>query len=150
MHKVSSKLIQYMEANSLNTLFVGKNVGWKEGIELGKKNNQSFVSIPHSKLIQMLDYKCKLAGIRMMTVDEAYTSKCSFLDNEKITKHETYQGKRTKRGLFVTKNGIKLNADINGAFNIMRKGIEKSNCDVLKLVPADKRFVYNPVRMKVA
>ena len=97
----------------------------------------------------MLDYKCKLSGIKMVILNEAYTSKCSFIDNEKICQHKTYYGKRIKRGLFESKYGHKLNADVNGSFNIMRLGIQKCNCDVLNIVPADKRYVYNPVRIKI-
>ena len=149
MHKISHAIIVYMETNNLNTLFVGKNTGWKEGINIGKTNNQNFVSIPFNMLISMLSYKCKLSGIKMVELNEAYTSKCSFLDNEKICKHDLYLGKRIKRGLFESKHGHKLNADINGSFNIMRLGIQKCNCDVQNIVPTDKRFMYNPVRIKI-
>ena len=149
MHKISCSIVEYMKANNLNTLFVGKNNGWKDSINIGKTNNQNFVSIPYNMLIQMLDYKCKLAGINMVIVNEAYTSKCSFIDNEKICKHETYKGKRISRGIFRTANGLYINADINGSFNIMRLGIEKCNCDVHTIVPADMRFVYNPIRIRV-
>ena len=149
MHKVSYLIVTYMETNNLNTLFVGKNSGWKEGINIGKTNNQNFVAIPYNLLINMLDYKCKLSGIKMIILNEAYTSKCSFIDREKICQHKTYYGKRIKRGLFESKYGHKLNADINGSFNIMRLGIQKCNCDVLNVVPADKRYVYNPVRIKI-
>ena len=149
MHKVSHLIVAYMETNNLNTLFVGKNSGWKEGINIGKTNNQNFVAIPYNLLISMLDYKCKLSGIKMIILNEAYTSKCSFIDNEKICQHKTYYGKRTKRGLFESKYGHKINADVNGSFNIMRLGIQKCNCDVLNVVPADKRYVYNPVRIKI-
>ena len=79
MHKVSHLIVTYMETNNLNTLFVGKNTGWKEGINIGKTNNQNFVSIPYNLLISMLDYKCKLTGINMIIVNKAYTSKCSFI-----------------------------------------------------------------------
>ena len=151
MHKVSKKIIEYMEANSLNTLFVGKNVGWKDSINLGRTNNQNFVSIPYNMLIQMLEYKCKLAGINFVIVNEAYTSKCSFLDREKISKHDNYTGKRVNRGLFISSSGIMINADVNGSLNIMRLGIEKQNVklDVVEeiLRPENKRFVFNPVRI---
>ena len=149
MHKVSHLIVTYMETNNLNTLFVGKNSGWKEGINIGKTNNQNFVAIPYNLLISMLEYKCKLSGIKMIMINEAYTSKCSFIDNEKICQHKTYYGKRIKRGLFESKYGHKLNADVNGSFNIMRLGIQKCNCDVLNVVPTDKRYMYNPVRIKI-
>ena len=113
-----------MEANSLNTLFVGKNVGWKDSINLGRTNNQNFVSIPYNMFIQMLEYKCKLAGINFILVNEAYTSKCSFLDREKISKHDSYVCRRIRRGLFISSNGIMINADVNGSLNIMRLGLE--------------------------
>ena len=151
MHKVSRKIVDYMEANSINTLFVGKNVGWKDSINLGKTNNQNFVSIPYNMLIQMLEYKCKLAGINVVIVNEAYTSKCSFLDRETIQKHDTYKGKRIKRGLFVSSSGIIINADVNGSLNIMRIGLKKQNVtlDVIEeiLRPENKRFVLNPVKI---
>ena len=153
MHKVSRKIVEYMEANSLNTLFAGKNAGWKDSINLSRTNNQNFVSIPYNMLIQMLEYKCKLAGINFVIVNEAYTSKCSFLDREKITKHNSYAGRRIKRGLFISSSGIMINADVNGSLNIMRLGFEKQNVklDVLEeiLRPENKRFVLNPVRICV-
>ena len=149
MHKVSRKIVDYMEANSLNTLFVGKNVGWKYSINLGKTNNQNFVSIPYNMLIQMLEYKCKLAGINIVIINEAYTSKCSFLDSEKICKHDNYAGRRVKRGLFISSSGILINADINGSLNIMVVGLKQINVkrNVLILEPANLRFVLNPVRV---
>ena len=151
MHKVSRKIVEYMEANSLNTLFVGKNVGWKDSINLGRTNNQNFVSIPYNMLIQMLEYKCKLAGINVVIINEAYTSKCSFLDREKISKHNNYAGKRIRRGLFISSSGIMINADVNGSLNIMQLGLEKQNVklDVVEeiLRPENKRFVFNPVRI---
>ena len=149
MHKLSSVIIQYMEANTLNTLIVGKNDGWKTNIDMSRVNNQNFVSIPYNMLISMLEYKCKLAGIKMICVKEAYTSKCSFLDEETIQKHDTYKGKRIKRGLFVSNRGVKINADINGSLNIMVVGLKQLNVkrDVLVLEPANLRFVLNPVRV---
>ena len=151
MHKVSRKIVEYMEANSFNTLFVGKNVGWKDSINLGRINNQNFVSIPYNMLVQMLEYKCKLAGINFVIVNEAYTSKCSFLDREKISKHDSYAGRRIKRGLFISSSGIIINADVNGSLNIMRLGLEKQNVklDVVEeiLRPENKRFVFNPVKI---
>ena len=151
MHKLGSAIVQYMEANTLNTLIVGKNDGWKTNIDMGRVNNQNFVSIPFNMLISMLEYKCKLSGINVVIVNEAYTSKCSFLDGETIQKHDTYKGKRVKRGLFVSSNGIKINADINGSLNIMVVGLKQLNVkrDVLVLEPANLRFVLNPVRVCV-
>ena len=69
----------------------------------------------------MLEYKCKLEGINFIQNEESYTSKCSALDLESLNKHDNYLGKRVKRGLFITSKGIKVNADLNGALNILRK-----------------------------
>lgn len=149
MHKLSYQIVERMKANSYNTLFIGKNRGWKDGVHLSKINNQNFVSIPYNTLIQMLTYKCNLAGIKVVVVNESYTSKCSFLDQEKICKHKIYQGKRKTRGLFITASGIKINADVNGSLNILVIGLIKLNVklDVLDFIlrPENKRFVLNPI-----
>lgn len=154
LHKVTSKIVEYMEANSIHILFIGKNVGWKEGINLGVKMNQTFVSIPYNILIEMLQYKCKLKGFKVVLVSESYTSKCSFLDNELICKHQTYNGKRIKRELFQTQNGILINADVNGSYNIMRLGLKRTNVklDVLNEIiskPEYKRHVLCPVVVSI-
>ena len=88
---------------------------------MGKLNNQNFVSIPFLKLIKQIQYKSELIGNEIHLVDESFTSKCSFLDNEPIKKHKKYMGRRVNRGLFKSKKGILINADVNGAYNILRK-----------------------------
>jgi putative transposase len=100
---------------------MGYNHGWKHKINIGKKNNQKFVQIPFLKLVKQIEYKAKLRKIQVLPVNETHTSKCSFLDNEPIKKHKTYAGKRLSRGLFKTSKGVLLNADVNGAYNIMKK-----------------------------
>ncbi len=120
LHHASSIVVNYLKANRITTLVVGKNDGWKQQIKLGKRNNQNFVQIPHAKLIEMLDYKCQLAGIKLVTVNQAYTSKCSALDFELICSHQKYRGHRVKRGLFRTANGRVINSDINGSLNMIR------------------------------
>lgn len=121
MHNASSYIINQLVSNNINTLIVGSNKEWKQDINIGKKNNQNFVSIPFDKFKLQLKYKCKLNGIRYIEQEESYTSKCSFIDNEPICKHDAYVGKRIKRGLFKTKENHYINADINGSLNIMRK-----------------------------
>ena len=121
LHKASRYIINHLVSNSINTLVIGHNKNWKQEINLGKRNNQNFVSIPYCTLIYMLSYKAKLEGISVIIQEESYTSKCSFLDNEEICKHENYLGKRVKRGLFKALNGKLINADLNGALNILRK-----------------------------
>ena len=123
LHKASRCIVNHLVSNNVNTLIIGKNDNWKQETNIGKKNNQNFVSIPHTQFIEMLSYKCKLIGIAVMMTEEAYTSKCSFIDNEEMKHHEDYKGKRIKRGLFRTNEGKLINADLNGSLNIMRKVI---------------------------
>jgi putative transposase len=121
LHKSTDYLVKFCLQNELNTLIIGYNELWKQEINIGKRNNQNFVNIPYYKLIQMLTYKCQKYGINLITHEESYTSKCSFIDNEDIKKHEEYLGKRIKRGLFKSYNEILINADVNGSYNIMKK-----------------------------
>lgn len=123
LHKASRCIVNHLVSNDVNTLIIGKNDNWKQETNIGKKNNQNFVSIPHSQFIDMLSYKCKLVGIAVMMTEESYTSKCSFIDNEEMKHQEDYKGKRVKRGLFRTNKGKLINADLNGSLNIMRKVI---------------------------
>lgn len=123
LHKASSYLVNQLVSKNVSKLIIGYNQGWKQDIKIGKKNNQNFVCIPFYKFISMLEYKCKLEGIETVKQEESYTSKCSFLDNEEICQHKEYAGKREKRGLFKSKNGKMINADLNGSYNIMRKAV---------------------------
>jgi putative transposase len=120
-HRISKNIITYSIQNDIGTIVIGYNLGWKHKIHIGKKNNQNFVQIPLLKLINQINYKAQLVGITIIIINEAYTSKCSFLDNESIEKHNKYLGKRIKRGLFKASNGLIINADVNAAFNIMKK-----------------------------
>lgn len=124
LHKTSRKIVELMEQNNIGTCFIGHNKGWKQEVEMGKRNNQNFVSIPYYLLINMLKYKLEEKGGVLVELNEAYTSKCSFLDNEEICKHESYKGKRVKRGLFLSSKGKALNADINGSLNILKRGMK--------------------------
>lgn len=121
VHKASKHIVETAKLLDCNTIVVGNNKNWKQEINIGKQNNQNFVSIPTSDLIDKIEYKAKLNGISLIRTEESYTSKCSFLDNEPIGKHDVYVGKRVKRGLFRTAKGLKINADCNGAGNIIRK-----------------------------
>lgn len=123
IHKSTKKLVEILKHNNITNVVVGKNKDWKQQINIGKKNNQNFVSIPHAQAIDILSYKITLEGIKLQVIEEMYTSKCSSYDNEKICKHDVYTGRRIKRGLFLTKNGKLINADINGAANILKKAI---------------------------
>ena len=131
---------------------------WKQNINIGTQNNQNFVNIPHYKFIQMLEYKCKLEGIEVIKQKEAYTSLCSFLDGEKICKHKKYQGNRLKTKLYQISNGRIINADVNGAFNILKKADPNAfdefisehveGLQALAVVPV-KRFVKNRFTKKL-
>lgn len=121
MHKTSRYITDYLVSNQINTLVIGYNKGWKQDVNMGKKNNQTFSYIPYLKLISLLEYKCEMVGIKVEVREESYTSKCSFLDNEEVCEHDKYLGKRVKRGLFVASDGRKINADVNGALNILKK-----------------------------
>ena len=124
LHKTSRRVVELMEQNNIGTCFIGHNNGWKNEVEMGKKNNQNFVSIPYLLLTNMLRYKIEEKGGILVELNESYTSKCSFLDNEEICKHETYKGKRLKRGLFLSSKSKALNADINGSLNILKRGMK--------------------------
>lgn len=121
VHKASRMIVNQLVSNDIHTLVVGYNQGWKQDINIGRRNNQSFVQIPFERFLSLLDYKCRMGGIKLLTVDESYTSKCGFLDGEDICKHDAYLGRRVKRGLFKSADGTLINADVNGSYNILRK-----------------------------
>lgn len=130
-HQATKRIIDYALNNDVHTIVIGKNKGQKRSVNMGKKNNQNFVGIPHAKMIDMLTYKAQLHGIKVITTNESYTSQTSFFDHEKPCKQNgNYAHKqkglkpavrRIKRGLFKTNRGILVNADVNGALQIMRK-----------------------------
>lgn len=123
LHKASRLIVNTCVSNNIGCLIIGKNKQWKTAINIGRKNNQSFVNIPHARFIDMIRYKAELLGIWVVETEESYTSKCSFVDDEPLCKQDKYVGKRIKRGLFKSACGIKLNADVNGSYNIARKVI---------------------------
>ncbi|UUI02368.1 transposase [Oceanobacillus jeddahense] len=129
-HKASFQIMKIALEEDIDTIIIGQNKEWKQHATMGKRNNQSFTSLPHSLLIQMITYKAEKHGIRVMLTEESYTSKASFLDNDEIpvydqkNKNAEFSGKRIKRGLYLSKNRERFNADVNGAANIMRKVIK--------------------------
>lgn len=127
-HKYSRMIVNHLIENRIGNLVVGYNTGWKQSVNIGKRNNQKFVQIPFARLVSYLKYKCEIAGIRFIENEESYTSKCDALAKEEIGKHESYLGKRVKRGLFRSSTGKYINADVNGAINIMRKVAGDSDC----------------------
>lgn len=129
LHKITSFLSFYFDEMSIEKVFIGKNVGWKQKLALGKKTNQIFTQIPFATFISQLTYKCLLRGIEVIEQEESYTSKASFVDQDAIPTYgeseqkPTFSGKRVSRGLYQTKNGLLLNADVNGSYNILVKGL---------------------------
>lgn len=121
MHKSSAKVVNTLKRADISKIVIGQNKQWKQSINIGSKNNQNFVSIPHANFIKMITYKALLNGIGVVTREESFTSKCSFLDNESVCFHNKYKGKRIKRGLFKSEMGLLINADINGSCNILKK-----------------------------
>ncbi|MCG3226663.1 MAG: transposase [Candidatus Heimdallarchaeota archaeon] len=120
-HKLSKFLLDLWVERDLHTIVIGYNPKWKQQIRLKRKTSQLFVLIPFYHLINLLLYKAAEKGITVELVDESFTSKCSFLDNESIQHHTAYKGKRIQRGLFQSDQGIYINADVNAAYNIMLK-----------------------------
>ena len=133
LHKITSMFINYAVSKGISNVVVGYNKEWKQGINIGRVNNQNFVGIPYYKLLNMLTYKCELNGISLTVTEESYTSKCSFLDGEPLGKHDSYCGKRIHRGLFKSSSGKLINADVNGALNILRKVIGNYSYDSIKV-----------------
>lgn len=129
LHQITSFLSLYFDEMAIEKVFIGKNVGWKQKIALGKKTNQIFVNIPYNTFISQLTYKCKLRGIEVVEQEESYTSKASFVDQDNLPTYgeteqkPTFSGKRVSRGLYQTKKGFLLNADVNGSYNILVKGL---------------------------
>ena len=134
LHKSAKFLVNYLVSQTINVLVIGTNKGWKQNINIGRRNNQNFVNIPFYKFKQILTYLCEENGIEVHEQEESYTSKASFLDGDFIPtfnesgekeKH-TFSGRRISRGLYETKNKKIINADVNGSLNILRKFINKN------------------------
>ncbi|OXB94913.1 RNA-guided endonuclease InsQ/TnpB family protein [Parageobacillus galactosidasius] len=121
MHKASRYVVNWCVKHNIDTVIIGKNDNWKQEINLGKRLNQSFVQIPYDMFIHQLQYKCEEVGIKIVLTDESYTSGTSFLDGEAPTKENYNKSRRIKRGLFRSNKGILINADVNGAYQIIKK-----------------------------
>ena len=152
MSKSARLIINYCVTHDIGTLVVGYNETFQRSSNIGKRNNQNFVNIPYGKLRDKLEYLCALNGITFVKQEESYTSKASFWDKDEIPVYnddnpQEYQfsGRRTHRGLYKTSSGKTLNADINGALNILRKS---SVVDVNILYSRGE--VDTPVRIRVA
>ena len=128
IHQMTAFLATLFDEMQIEKVFIGKNAGWKQKLPFGKKVKQRFAYLPYETFIEQLQYKCQLRGIAVITQEESYTSKASFLDNDDIpvygeTENPKFSGRRVKRGLYRSGNGQLINADVNGSYNILRKGL---------------------------
>jgi putative transposase len=153
LHTASKRIVDFLVENGIGTVIIGKNPLWKQESSLGKRNNQNFVSIPHARFIDMLTYKAALVGIQVEVREESFTSQASFLDLDPIPDYKPnneeppiFSGKRIGRRnrLYRTKDGRKICADVNGAYNILRK----SKPDAFAKGTAG--YVVHPLRLAIA
>jgi len=128
LHTASRRIIDLLVSEGIGTLMIGKNPLWKQEANMGRKNNQQFVQLPHARFIDQLAYKAKLVGIQVIIQEESYTSKASFLDDDLIPTYQAnrsekpvFSGKRIARSWYRASDGKVIHADINGSYNILRK-----------------------------
>lgn len=120
MHCASKYVADYCMLHKIDTVVIGYNEKWKNSISLGKLN-QKFVNIPYLNFISKLSYKLEEKGIKLVINEESYTSKASFIDNDEMKKGVNFSGSRVCRGMYKSNSGQLINADVNGAGNIIRK-----------------------------
>ena len=128
IHQMTAFLATLFDEMQIEKVFIGKNINWKQGVPFGKAVKQRFAYLPYETFIEQLRYKCRLRGITVVAQEESYTSKASFLDNDDIpvhgeTENPRFSGRRITRGLYRAGSGQLINADVNGSYNIMRKGL---------------------------
>jgi len=131
LHTASRRIIALLVAEGIGTLVLGKNPFWKTRVELGKKNNQEFVQIPHATFLEMLTYKAEGLGMRVIVTEESYTSKASFLDLDVLPTYDPTQGTEQEEKprfsgyrdgrWYRVKGRAPIHSDVNGSFNIGRK-----------------------------
>lgn len=147
LHKVSKKIINYCVENDIKNIVIGRNHDWKKNVNIGKQNNQTFCHIPFEQLIFKIVYKAEENGIRIEVVDEKYTSKASFIDNDFLPKEfgeYQFSGKRIKRGLYKSSDDTLINADVNASYNILRK------CNPEFIFDGIKGLSLIPIKLNVA
>lgn len=128
IHQITAFLTTLFDEMQIETVFIGKNTNWKQNLPFGKVVKQRFAYLPYETFIEQLRYKCQLRGITVTVQEESYTSKASFLDNDNIpvygeVEDPKFSGRRIKRGLYRTGDGQLINADVNGSYNILKKGL---------------------------
>lgn len=129
IHKASRFVIDYCRNNEINTIIIGNNKNWKQNNKMSKRVNQNFISIPYYSFIQKVQYKAEEFGIQVIITEESYTSGTSFLDNELPIKENYNKSRRKHRGLFISNKGVKINADVNGSYQIIKKVFPKAFAD---------------------
>ena len=144
LHKVSKMVIEYAKENKCSRIVIGDLKGIKEKMNY----NKEFVQIPLENLVRKIEYKGKLDGIEIEKINERYTSGVSAIDKEEISKENYNKKRRISRGIFITNKGIKINADINGSLNILRKYIKKSSPN--QEIAMDKGREQRPIKKRVA
>ena len=122
IHKCSNKTVKKALENNCNTIVIGDF----KGVKRNKKRMKYFVTIPYVTLINQIKYKAKKVGIKVVMINESYTSGCSCIDDYEVSKECYNKKRRKKRGDFITNNGFHINADVNGAYNILRKYLENN------------------------
>jgi putative transposase len=155
LHAASKAIIDFLVEQGVGTIIIGKNSLWKQEVGMGRRNNQNFVQIPHARFIDMLTYKASLVGIQVEIQEESYTSVASFLDLDPIPTYKpnddtkyTFSGKRIGRRnrLYRSKDRRIICADVNGAYNILRK----RRPDTFSEAKGVAAYVVQPVRLAVA
>jgi len=144
LHKASKKIVELALKNNVSTIVIGDIAEIKQN----NKHNKHFVSIPIQRLKDLIEYKAKLEGIKVVFVNEAYTSGCSAIDEESLSKTDYDKSRRIKRGLFKTGNKV-INADVNGSLNIMRKHLKNGTPKMVKQI-RDMGEVDTPERLRVS
>lgn len=129
IHKTSRFVVDYCRNNEINTIVIGNNKNWKQNSKMSKRVNQNFISIPYYNFIQKVQYKAEEFGIQVVITEESYTSGTSFLDGEYPIKENYNKNRRKYRGLFVSNKGTKINADVNGSYQIIKKVFPKAFAD---------------------
>lgn len=139
IHQITAFLTTLFDEMQIETVFIGKNTNWKQNLPFGKVVKQRFAYLPYETFIEQLRYKCQLRGITVTVQEESYTSKASFLDNDNIpvygeVEDPKFSGRRIKRGLYRAGDGQLINADVNGSYNILKKGLMNNH----QPLPVDK------------
>ena len=141
LHNTSRFIVNYAKQHSVSVIVIGYNKEWKQYSVLSKQVNQHFVQIPFNTLIQQIQYKAEEFGIKVILVEESYTSGTSFLDNELPIKENYNKSRRKHRGIFKSNGGTLINADVNGAFQILKKVFPNAYANGIEAV------VFQPIKV---